>query len=117
MQVFTAPDSIKTPAFLTPEGTFDNAAYVAEEDRYLGELTALALSHDPHPLAGKLVSVPFADGQASYVVAKVNGKVSLIHAAAGDAWRDARFERTATVKELRELIAGAERMRALFGGR
>jgi hypothetical protein len=117
MQVFSAPDSIKTPAFLTPEGTFDRAAYEADEERYIGELTALALSHDPHPLAGKLVSVPFADGRASYVVAKIDGKVSLIHSEAMDAWRDARFERTATVKELRELIAGAERMRALFGGR
>lgn len=89
--------------------------YNAEVDHYVDEVrvTVLPLC-SPHPLNGEVVRVPYADGYAEYMVARLEGSVGLVHLAILDAWRDDRFERTATVKELTELVKARKAREALF---
>ncbi len=116
MQVFSAPEEIKDAEFVFTDGRFDLKATEAEEDRYVSELRAyVSENFGGHALAGEVVRVPYADGYAQYMVAKVNGKVSMIHMPLGDAWQDGRFERTATVAELKRLVEGEKALAALFG--
>lgn len=114
MQTYAAPEEIAVPGFLNEEGRFDLAAYDKASEEYLTKISEYAKQFGAHKLAGEIVRTPFADGYAEYVVAKINGKVSLIHIPLGDAWRDARFERTATVAELTDMVALAKRRAALF---
>jgi hypothetical protein len=115
MLVYAAPEEISTPAFLNAAGKYDHEAYEAGCAEYIEKVRDYVTAvSDPHPLNGKTVSVPYADGHAEYMIGKIAGKVSLIHIPLGDAWQDARFERLATVAELKRMLASAERMRALF---
>lgn len=117
MQVFSAPEEIKPPEFVMVGGRYDHDATEREEARYMKELIAAAKAYGKHPLAGEVIRVPYADGQAVYVVAKVNGKCSLIHAETGDAWRDPQFERLATVAELKLNIERRKALAELFKGK
>ena len=114
MQTYAAPKEIAVPGFLDAEGRFDLAAYDKASDEYRERLAEYAKSFGSHTLAGATVRTPFADGYAEYTIAKVNGKVSLIHVPLGDAWRDGRFERTVTVAELTNMVARAKRRAAAF---
>jgi hypothetical protein len=116
MQTYAAPEEITVPDFndFYVDGIFNQARAEQLEDAYRAELSAWAKAQGAHKLAGKFVSVPFADGSAVYCIAKVNGKVSLIHVPLGDAWHDDRFCRLATVAELTRMISGAKSLAAIF---
>jgi hypothetical protein len=118
MQVYSAPDELNKPKFedfRNAAGRYDFETHFAAETEYAERVCAFAKKCGAHPLAGEVVRTPIADGYAEYVVAKISGKVSLIHIETGDAWRDSRFERLATVAELKRMVAGRKRMDALFG--
>ena len=92
----------------------DHDGLVAAETVFRNELSKWAKARGAHTLAGKFVSVPFADGVAEYCIVKFNNKVSLIHVPLGDAWQDGRFERTVTVAELTRMVASKKKLAALF---
>jgi hypothetical protein len=104
MRTYSPPAHITVPNLVTASGAYDHADYMRREKLYLAELAEWVKSTgQAHPLAGKFVSVPYADSAAHYMVGKLGNSVSLIILPLGDAWRDARFERTATVAELKRL--------------
>lgn len=106
MQVYAPP--IERPAF-------DLSTWLEDENKYIETIVAWVKENaTPHPLNGEEVAVPVADGAARYIVAKINGRVSLIHLEVGDAWRHGMFERTATVKELTLQVNQAKRRAAFF---
>ena len=117
MQVYGLPMEIVPPEFsdFYTGGHFDIDGLNAAEDRMIADLAVhVTKIATPHPLNGKVVRVPYADGAAQYMVAKIGGKVSLIHLPLGDAWQDGRFERTATVAELTRMVKGEEARAAFF---
>ena len=102
MKVYAAPSHIELPSL----DFRDIPAYEKASADYLSAVQDWARENSaPHALAGEVVSTPYADGQAVYVVAKLEGSVALIHIGTWDAWRSPLFERTATVKYLREIAA------------
>lgn len=120
MQVYGAPEEIVEPVFgdFYGSGKSDTNGYLAAEQAYITAVADWVVQNgDTHPLAGQFVSVPYADGRAQYVIGKFNGKVSLIVIETGDAWRDGRFERTATVAELKRMVEAQRSRAALFASR
>lgn len=104
MKTYSAPAHIPAPHLTDASGHYDQADYMRRENLYLADLSAWVKSAgQAHPLSGKFVSVPYADSAAHYMVGKLGNAVSLIILPLGDAWRDARFERTATVAELKRI--------------
>ena len=87
------------------------ALIAIERKTPLGEYAATGVTLDA------VVSVPFADGSAYYVVVKLEGRVGLMVVDIGDGWRDDRFERTATVAELKRIVAQRKRMQEFFAKR
>lgn len=87
------------------KGGYDYEGHLKAEKEYASAVVKEAKAYGAHPLAGAIVRVPFADGAAEYVVAKIAGSVSLICLEVGDKWRDSRFERLATVAELKRMTA------------
>lgn len=117
MQVYGLPMEIVPPEFsdFYVGGRFDLDGLDAAEARMVSDLAAhVSKIATPHPLNGKVVRVPYADGAAQYMVAKIKGKVSLIHLPLGDAWQHGGFERTATVAELTRMVKSQESLAALF---
>jgi len=111
MKVFKA--TAKAPNLMDYlKGGYDYAGHEAAEEKYRQEVIAEAKSYGKHALAGESIRVPYADGCAEYIVAKIQNKVSLIHLAVGDAWRDDRFERLVTVAELTRVVAQNKKFKA-----
>lgn len=109
-------NTIPAPAFTEPDGKYDRDKYDARIDKYLADTKAWVVTHsEHHPLTGKVVRTPYADGYAEYMVAKFDGKVCLVWLEVGDAWRDGMFERAATITMLKDMAARSERMASLFG--
>jgi len=120
MQTYRVPEELAPPKFgdfRDAAGRYDFKAHEVAEAEYTGRVSEWAKKCGAHALAGEIVRTPQGDGYAEYVVAKINGKVSLIHLETGDAWRDDRFERLATVAELKRMVAQRQRMEALFASR
>ena len=113
MHTYEAP--IPAPEFVYTDGRYDMEATDKAEQEYTNTIIEFAKKQEPHKLAGCVVRTPIADGSANYVVAKIAGKVSLIHLAFGDAWRDNRLEQYGTVRELTDLIEREDRINKLFG--
>lgn len=112
MQTYSAPAEIPLPEMN------DFRTYGDRCDQYDADLAAwVKESTDKHPLSGKIVQKRYADGYARYMIAKVSGKVSLIHIDTLDGWRDPSFERTVTVAELNRLLASQEKLAKIFSGR
>lgn len=110
MKVYSAPSDIFRPDIFEFMREGKLADLMDAEAAYREKIATWARENgEAHPLAGTLLSVPYADGRAEYVVIKTEGKVGLIHLDLGDGWRDERFERTVTQKEIREIIARRER--------
>jgi hypothetical protein len=109
---------IAAPSFTDENGRYDARLYEHRIEKYLAETKAWVVAQSAHhPLTGKVVRTPYADGYAEYMVAKFDGKVCLVWLEVGDAWRDSMFERAATITMLKDMAARAEKMDALFGGR
>lgn len=118
MKVYAPPAEVPVPSMVNEEGRFDYLDYERREDEFLAALAAwVRLNGQPHALAGEVVRVPYADGYAQYMVAKFDNKVCLIHLPLGDAWQDDRFERLATVAELRRMVEASRRLASIFAGR
>jgi len=112
MDVYSAPAEIKVPEY-SPKKSTD--VFIQECIEYEKAVSEWAKENStPHKLAGEIVRTPFADGYATYVVAKLNNKVCLIHIETMDAWADARFERTVTVAELTDMVRHAKTIGKLF---
>lgn len=111
MKVFksthVAPNLVQ--AIMSPEG---RTAYSNQYERYVADVKEEARSFEPHDLAGEVVGVVVADGVAEYAITKVNGSVSLIWIEGPDGYRDSRFERLCTVRELRTMVAQNRRLAA-----
>lgn len=112
MQVYVAP--FEAPGLSFVDGRFDMEATENAEKKYLEDLTAYVKENFNGPLAGEIIRTPFADGHAQYMVAKIQGRTSLIHIAIGDAWQDARFENTVTVKEIKEILTRQRNRARIF---
>lgn len=118
LNLYATPDHLPLPKwedFRTETGMGDWGAHAEAEDQWVEKVREWAISCGAHPLAGEIVRTPQGDGTANYMIAKINGRVSLIPLATGDAWRDDRFERLATVAELKRMVDSQKRMDALFG--
>lgn len=111
MQIFSS--SVPAPTIELGDSVDD---YLRRIEAYEQQVVEEARSLDPHPLAGEIVRTPYADGHASYVVAKVNGRVGLIHLESGDAWRSGVFEVTASVAGLRRLVEANKAWEARMAG-
>lgn len=75
------------------------------EQAYIDALKAWARKLAPSsPIAGELISMPYADGAALYIIVQSSGKHGLMTVPVGDAWRDPYFERSATVAILKERV-------------
>lgn len=106
MDVHATPASIVAPDLLSfrAERGFDMPMYDAAIDLHVRKVARYVASvSDPHPLVGKRVAVPYADGLAEYIIANIAGTVCLVHLDIMDGWRDPRFERSVTVAELEQL--------------
>ncbi len=123
MNTYAAPSEIVPPAFneyfaiRQPDGkyTSDHAGYQAAEAEYYRDLAIYVKAHfGGHKLAGEVVSVPYADGAAVYMIGKVNGKVSLFHIDLMDGWDDQRFTRLCTVAELTRMVEDGKRRAAFW---
>lgn len=101
MELYEAP----FPAPEVDYRNYDHVAVTEAESVYLAKLGEWAKAQGAHPLAGKVVYQPYADSAAVYVIAKINGKVSLVTVDIGDGWRDHQFERLVTVAELKLRLA------------
>ena len=99
MQIYDTP--IPAPDLIFKDGRYDHEATLEAEQKYLTDLRTAVLALGTSDIAGEIIRVPYADGCAQYMVAKVNGKHALVHMPLGDAWRDPAFERMASVKEIR----------------
>lgn len=120
MNVYGAPEEIVKPDIGAYFGTggLGHQAYQEAETAYIDAVAQWAVENgDKHALAGQYVSVPFADGSAQYVVAKFGGRVCLVHLDIMDGWRDGRFERTATIAELKRIIEARRARAELFARR
>lgn len=103
MKVYAPPIPAPEWGPYNPDKNYD--AYFEADEAYMRKVAEMVKEYGDYPLAGKTVSVPFADGRAYYAIAKINGRVSLVHIPVGDAWRDGRFERLCTVAELKRMVA------------
>lgn len=112
MKVYDSP--IEAPGLSFVDGRFSMEETERAESKYMEALTTYVKENFNGPLAGEVVRTPIADGYAQYMVAKVEGKTSLIHIPLGDAWTDARFERTVTVREIREILTRQRHIKELF---
>lgn len=109
-------NTVSAPSFTDENGRYDARLYEHRINKYLADTKAWVVTHsEHHPLTGKVVRTPYADGYAEYMVAKFDGKVCLVWLAVGDAWRDSMFERAATITMLKDMVARQERMASLFG--
>lgn len=121
MQVYSLPAEVPAPNlgdFVHTGGRFDHAGYVAAEATFLATLKDWVLKvGEAHPLAGEVVSVPYADSSAQYMVAKLQGKVILVHLPLGDAWRSDQFERLCTVAELKRMVDASQKRAAFFAAK
>lgn len=118
LNLYATPENLPLPKwedFRNESGRSDWAAYAEAEAAWVEKVREWAISCGTHPLAGEIVRTPQGDGTANYMIAKINGRVSLIPLPTGDAWRDDRFERLATVAELKRMVDSEKRMNALFG--
>lgn len=87
------------------------------DDKYIADVKAdLVAKGFTGSLVGEVVSFPYADGAAFYMVASLR-PVALIHLPIGDAWRlpDAH-ERGLTAKDLRKHVESAKALSQIFGG-
>lgn len=106
MKIYAPPANIDRPDIMDfVRGRLDYAGLQLAENDYIAELKDFAKrTADGSNIAGELISVPYADGAAHYIVVKSSGKHGLMHVPIGDAWRDPQFERLATVKEVTDMI-------------
>lgn len=111
MNIYSPPSDIPVPAF----DIADIPGYLADEKKYIEALQAWARRlADGSDIAGELISMPYADGRALYIVVKSSGKHGIMTVPVGDAWRDPYFENTVTVKILRDHIARSRRFAKMF---
>lgn len=115
MKVYAAPGEIALPEL----DTRDIRGYIAAAEKYLADVSDWARKNvvGKSDIAGSVVAVPYADGQAVYVVAKLERSHGLIHIGTWDGWRSPDFERYATVAELRDRAERAKRRAAFDASR
>jgi len=107
MQIYSPPSHIEAPDFgdYFGAGKHDLDGYQKAEQAYIDTLKAWAKRLAPSsPIAGELVSMPYADGAALYIIVQSSGKHGIMTVPVGDAWRDPYFERSATVAILKERV-------------
>jgi len=112
LNLYSTPSHIEAPDFDKYFGKdgLGYQAYADAEQAYIAELQAWAKKLAPSsPIAGELISMPYADGAALYIVVQSSGRHGLMPVPVGDAWRDPYFERSATVAILKEHIAANRR--------
>jgi len=117
MQIFTTPDTIPVPDFTEffNNGAYDLEAEEAANNRYLNALRDfIKQNYGEHPLAGKVIRKPFADGAAEYMVTPYGRSIALIHLELGDAWSDEQFERTVTVAEVKRMVERQAKLEKWF---
>jgi hypothetical protein len=88
-------------------------AYQTREDAYIGRVQEWARNNGNGTLAGELVSFPFADGHALYVILSLR-PVTLIHLPVGDSWQYPHVERL-TAKDIKEEVRRRKAISKLFG--
>lgn len=87
-------------------------------DKYIADVKAdLTSKGYKGELVGEVVSFPYADGAALYMVASLR-PVALVHLPIGDAWRlsDAH-ERGLKAKDIRLNVESSKALQAIFGGK
>jgi hypothetical protein len=108
MNIYSPPSHIVAPDFgdYFGAGKHDLDGYQKAEQAYIDTLKAWAKRLAPSsPIAGELVSLPYADGAALYIIIQSSGKHGIMTVPVGDAWRDGDFERYATVAQLKDMVA------------
>lgn len=120
LTLYSPPASIEAPDFGSFfNGTrFDNEAYSKAETEYIEKLQAWAKRLGPSSkIAGELVSMPYADGAALYIIVQSSGKHGIMTVPVGDAWRDPYFEQTVTVKYLTDYVKRDREFRKRWANR
>lgn len=115
MKVYSAPAEITAP-----ELDFrDIPGYTAAAEQYLADVQKWARDNvsGKSDIAGSVVAIPYADGHAVYVIAKLERSHGLIHIDTWDGWRSPGFENYATVSELRDRVARSKRRAAFDAAR
>jgi hypothetical protein len=108
LNLYSTPSHIEAPDFGKYFGRdgLGYQAYAEAEQAYIDALKAWAKKLAPaSPIAGELVSMPYADGAALYIIVQSSGKHGLMPVPVGDAWRDPNFEQYATVAALKDMVA------------
>ncbi len=88
------------------------------DDKYIADVKAdLVAKGFTGSLVGEVVSFPYADGAAYYMVASLR-PLALIHLPIGDAWQlPAPYERGLTAKDVRKNVESAKALSQVFGGK
>lgn len=84
--------------------------YQKAEDAYIKKVQEYAKANGSGPNKGKILSLPYADGSALYVVLK---PTQLIHLPVGDAWHYPYIEHM-TAKEIANRVETSERLSIAF---
>jgi hypothetical protein len=105
-KVYNAPKEVGNP----PKFNIDT--YLKDEEVWLRKLQNWAKKNGSGTYAGELVSFPYADGYAMYVVVALK-PVSLIHVPLGDAWHYPYITRL-TAADLKAAINRSKAMKKLF---
>lgn len=107
LNLYSPPADIEAPKwddYITRDKS-DYEGHERAEQEYIAKLQAWAKRLAPtSPIAGELISMPYADGAALYIIVMSSGKHGLMPVPVGDAWRDPYFERSATVAILKERV-------------
>lgn len=118
MKTFSCPEAVTPPDFMDAmvNGRYD----MAKDDELNQQFFAALKSHLQTmgyrgPLTGEIVSFPYADGKAVYMVADAPRNTCLIHCPLGDAWALPEWQtRGLTKKEVQEQIRSHKALAALF---
>ena len=89
--------------------------YVQREQEYVAKVQKWAKENGSGSLAGELVTFPYADGYAQYVVFSLK-PVSLIHLPVGDAWQYPYVNRL-TAADIKKEVGRIKGMKKLFASK
>jgi hypothetical protein len=111
MNIYSPPSHITAPSL-----DVDNIQeYIDAEQKYIADLQAWAKRLAPtSKIAGELVSMPYADSAALYIIVQSSGKHGIMIVPVGDAWRDHNFESLVTVKWLNDYVKREKEFRKRF---
>ena len=109
-KIFSPPKNLPVPQF---DMNAPHDQWMKDDAEWTEKLRQFCLANgDSSPEVGEVISFPWADGHASYMVLSMK-PVKLVHMPLGDAWQypDADLQ---TAKRIREHVRRSKGLAALF---